>query len=186
MTGDHDGPGAEDVLGSACDDGSGMLARLPRTWRLLGIAALIGLAALMGPGLLASDSDRRPSPPQKTLARPPIPHTAPRPPVVSGDLAGDTGFVAAVLRRVRTEHSDADRVLFAGRVAGGARLAFIGRDRDEESGVRALDVYALRIPRGGSVQDGSVTVLGRGLIESAGLLAADPDKAPASPCRWTC
>ena len=186
MTGDHDGPGAEDVLGSARDDGSGMLARLPRTWRLLGIAALIGLAALMGPVLLGSDSDGRPSPAPKTLARPPIPHTAPRPPVVSGDLAGDTGFVAAVLRRVRTEHSDADRVLFAGRVAGGARLAFIGRDRDEELGVRALDVYALRIPPGGSVQDGSVSVLGRGLIESTGLLAAEPDQAPASPCRWSC
>ncbi len=87
---------------------------------------------------------------------------------------------------MRTEHADADRVLFAGRVAGGARVAFIGRDRDEESGVRALDVYALRIPPGGSVQGGTVTVLGRGLIESTGLLAADPVRAPTAPCRWSC
>ena len=89
---------------------------------------------------------------------------------VRGDLAGDAGFVAAVLRRVRTEHADADRVLFAGRLAGGARVAFVARDRDEASAVRALDVYALRIPPGGSVQDGEVTVLGRGLIESTGPL----------------
>ena len=185
MTGDHDGSGAEDVLGSARDDGPGALARLPRSWRLLGIAALVGLAALVGPGLLGPDSDGRPSPAQTSPDWPPIPHTALPPPVVSGDLAGDTGFVSAVLLRVRTVHADADRVLFAGRLAGGARVAFVGRDRDEASGVRALDVYALRIPPGGAVQDGTVTLLGRGLIESTGLLAADPAR-PTAPCRWSC
>ena len=186
--GGHNGPvqGAEDVLGSGRDDEPRALARIPRIWRLLGIAALLGLAALVAPGLLGRDSDGRPGPAQASLDSPPIPHTSPPAPVVSGDLAGDTGFVAAVLRRVRTEHADADRVLFAGRVAGGARVAFIGRDRDEESGLRALDVYALRIPPGGSVQGGTVTLLGRGLIESSGLLAADPVRAPTGPCRWSC
>jgi hypothetical protein len=105
--------------------------------------------------------------------------------VVRGDLAGDRGFVAAVLRRVRAEHADAERVLFAARVAGGARVALIGRDRDEDPGVRSLDVYALRIPPGGAVQDGTVTLIGRGLIESTGVLAADPVRSTA-PCRWSC
>lgn len=187
--GDPNGPagGAEDVLGSPRDDGRGVLSRLPRIWRLLGTAALVGVAVLVGPGLLGHVRDGRPgaaqTSPDVAPTRPDVvPFLADRP--VSGDLAGDTGFVAAVLRRVRTEHADADRVLFAGRLPGGARVAFVGRDRDEESGVRALDVYALRIRPGGSVQDGAVTLVGRGLIESTGLLAADPGRAPTAPCRW--
>lgn len=187
MTGDHGGPGvgADDVLGSGRDDAPRLFSRLPRIWRILGIAALVGLAALVVQGPLGPESAGPPSPAQTSLDEPPIPQTAVPPPVVRGNLAGDRGFVAAVLRRVRTVHADADRVLFAGRVAGGARVAFIGRDRDEETGVRALDVYALRIPPGGSVQDGTVTLLGRGLIESTGVLAAAPVK-PTAPCRWTC
>ena len=186
MTTDHSepSPGAQDVLGSPHDDGPGALSRLPRIWRLLGIAVLVGLAALVVQGPPGTDSN--PSPAQTSRHGPPIPHTAVPPPAVRGDLAGDRGFIAAVLRRVRSEHAGADRVLFAGRLPGGARVAFVGRDRDEESGVRALDVYALRIPPGGSVQGGAVTVLGRGLIESSGLLAADPVRAPTAPCRWSC
>jgi hypothetical protein len=186
VTSDPDPPsgGEGDVLGSPHDDGPGALSRLPRIWRLLGIAGLVGLAALVVQGPRGTDS--APGPAQTSPNRPPIPRTAAPPPEVRGDLAGDTGFVAAVLRRVRTEHVDADRVLFAGRLPGGARVAFVGRDRDEESGVRALDVYALRIPPGGSVQGSAVTVLGRGLIESSGLLAADPVRAPTAPCRWSC
>ena len=180
--------GDEDVLGSPRDDALGMLGRVPRIWQLLGIAALVGLAVLVGPDLLGPDSDGRPGPATSPGGTPTRHNAVPLPEAwpVGGDLAGDTGFVAAVLRRVRTVHADADRVLFAGRLAGGTRVAFVGRDRDEESGVRTLDVYALRIPPGGSVQDATVTLLGRGLIESTGLLAADPVGAPTAPCRWSC
>ena len=188
--GDHAGsadPRGE-VIGSGSDDESpGRLQRLPRRWRFLGAAAAAVTGVVwLGPGLLSDPQNgaaARPGPSRSTApTAPAVPPAADRP--VGGDLAADAGFVAAVLRRVRTEHADADRVLFAGRLAGGARVAFVGRDRDDGSAVRALDVYALRIPPGRSVRDGAVTVVGRGLIESTGPLAAGPGPVPTAPCRW--
>lgn len=173
--GDHDGhagsPG--EVIGSGRDDESpGPLPWLPRRWRILGaVAVAAAVAAWLGPGLLSDPqggaAPRSAASRTTASARPPAPLAPDRP--VRGDLAGDAGFVAAVLRRVRTDHADVDRVLFAGRLPGGARVAFVGRDRDEASGVRALDIYALRIPPGAAVEDGAVTVVGRGLIESTAL-----------------
>jgi hypothetical protein len=191
VSGDSDGlvPLADDVLGSGRDDRPGALARVPGIWRLLGIAALVGLAVLVGPGLKGPAGDGRPGSARTSPNEAPTRLDAAPSPVVlpvRGDLAGDTGLVAAVLRRVRTEHADATRVLFVGRLPSGTRVAFVGRDRDDGPAVRALDVYALRIPPGGSVQDGAVTVLGRGLIESTGSLAAGPSSAATAPCRWDC
>ena len=88
---------------------------------------------------------------------------------VGGDLADDTEFVDAALRRVRAGFPAADRVLYAGSLPGGGRVAFVGRDRDESEGIRALDVYALRVRPGASVEVAEVTVVGRGLIEAERL-----------------
>ena len=164
----------DDVLGSKRDDDPGWLARLPRGWRAVAVVALVlAVAALFGPDLLSSPgaenaaptSDRRESTPP---ARAPQPEAGPLASdlPVRGDLAGDRAFVDAALRRVLAGHPDADRVLYAGTLPDGGRVAFVGRDRDDAEGVRALDVYALTVPPGGSFEAAEISVIGRGLIES--------------------
>jgi hypothetical protein len=159
------------VLGSDRDDAApGVLSRLGAPWRVAAAAALVGLAAWLGPDLLSATDPEVAH--RATRSTPDTPSGAAVPLPVRGDLAGDATFVTAALRRVRSDYSDADRVLFAGRLPNGGRVAFVGRDRDEPAGVRALDVYALRVPPGADVEAGEVTVVGRGLMESTTLLDA--------------
>jgi len=166
-----DDAGRGDVLGSHRDDvAPGRLSRLPARWRAAGVAAMLGLAAVVGPDLLSDDAGVDPNAAGAASAAPARP-TAPAgfwP--VGGDLADDASFLTAVLRRVRSDHPEADRVLYAGTLPGGGWVAYVGRDRDEPEGIRALDVYALRVARGDTVETGKITLIGRGLIESSGLL----------------
>lgn len=170
----------DDVLGSSHDDDDpAASAGMPRPWRVLIVLALaLAAAALLGPDLLSSPGaddagqpgDRRQSSPPPRAPQPEPPGPLAADPPVRGDLAGDRAFVDAALRRVRAGHPDADRVLFAATLPDGGRVAFVGRDRDEPEGIRALDVYALKVPAGAPVEAGEITVVGRGLIESTSLL----------------
>jgi len=157
------------VLGSPLDEaGPGLLSRLPVWWRAVGVAALLGLAAVVG---LDPFSDDAGIDPDAAASVSPTPRPA-APAVfspVGGDLADDASFLTAVLRRVRSDHPEADRVLYAGTLPGGGWVAYVGRDRDEPEGIRALDVFALRVARGHTVETGTITLIGRGLIESSGL-----------------
>jgi len=170
----------EDVLGSSRDDNEpGQRARLPRRWRvLLVVAVVLAAGALLGPDLLSSPGvddadeagDRRASSPPSRAPQPVVPGPLAEDLPVRGDLADDQSFVDAALRRVRAGHPDADRVLYAATLPDGGRVAFVGRDRDEPEGIRALDVYALKVPPGAPIEAGEITVIGRGLIETTSLL----------------
>ena len=166
----------DDVLGSPRDDtDGGPLRRLPRPWRVAAVVVLIvAAAAVVGPDLVASPGpENAASPGDRRESSPPVrpPQSQPSQPsaadlTVRGDLADDLVFVDAALRRVLAGHPDADRVLYAGTLPDGGRVAFVGRDRDDAEGVRALDVYALTVPPGASLEAAEITVIGRGLIES--------------------
>jgi len=167
---DDTGRGPGDVLGSPRDEAApGLLSRLPLWWRAVGVAALLGLAAVVGPDLFSDDAAVDPDAAASVSPTPTRPAAAARFWPVGGDLADDASFLTAVLRRVRTDHPEADRVLYAGSLHGGGWVAYVGRDRDEPEGIRALDVFALRAARGDTVETGKITLIGRGLIESSGL-----------------
>ncbi len=166
-----------DVLGSSVDDDARLWDRLPRGWRTLTVLMLVlAGVAVAGPDPLSSRGEPAAAPerlressspprslPQRGLTEPRVVDLP-----VRGDLAGDASFVTAALRRVRHDHPEADRVLYANTLPGGGRVAVVGRDRDEPDGIRALDVYALRVARGDGVAAGQITLVGRGLIESTG------------------
>jgi len=169
-----DDPAPPEVLGSGPDDTPpGLLARVPRPWRVaLGVVAAGALALTVGPGLVSNDPVSGETPaaaaPSADAREPvgPPPETWP----VRGNLAGDRAYLRAVLARVKRDHPDAQRVLYAATLPDGGSVAFVGRDRDEAAGTFALDVYAIRVPPGSRVSSGTVSVVGRGLIESTGLL----------------
>jgi hypothetical protein len=168
----------DDVLGSSCDDaGPRPWDRLPRARRTLtAVLLVLAGATVSGSDLLSSRGERAaPETVRESSAPARSPQRAATEPQavdlpVLGDLAGDASFVTAALRRVRHDHPEADRVLYANTLSGGGRVAFVGRDRDEPDGIRALDVYALRVARGEGVEAGQITLVGRGLIESASRL----------------
>lgn len=183
----------DDVLGSSRDDDPGPLAGLRRPWRVLLVLALVlAAAALLGPDLLSSPGaddagqpgDRRQSSPPARAPQPPAPGPLAEDLPVRGDLADDQRFVDAALRRVRAGHPGVDRVLYAATLPDGGRVAFVGRDRDEPEGIRALDVYALKVPPGASIEAGEITVVGRGLIESTSLLGW-ADAAATARSAWS-
>jgi hypothetical protein len=166
-------PGRDDVLGSESGERRPLLDRVPSPWRMLA-GAVVVVAALvqLGPDLVSSgDAHAPPGSPTASGSIAPS-RFAPRAPLVGaplpvrGDLAADEEFLSAVMNRVKAAHPDADRVLFAATQPGGGRVAMVGRDREEPGHIQALDVYALRVPAGGSVATGTVSVIGRGLIES--------------------
>jgi hypothetical protein len=146
-----------------------MLARVPGVWRLVagaaGVALVAAAAVVVGPGLVSNPDPGRPAA-RPAATAPPVAADAP----VRGDLASDLAFLRQVLGTVRAQHPDADRVLYAASLPDGGRVAFVGRDRVEPPGTRALDVYAIRVLPGEPVRSGTVTVVGRGLVESTALM----------------
>lgn len=171
---DNRGGGAaaapDDVLGSDHDESSGWLQRRPRVGQVLGVVVLLGVAAFVGPNLLADD-DRRADPrPTETSSGPP---PTPPDPVgidwpIRGDLADDPVFVPAALSRVRRDRPAADRVLFATTLPDGSRLALVAGAPDgppDSAGTRAL-VHALTVPTDAPIYTGAVETVGRDIHES--------------------
>ena len=136
--------------------------RRARRVRIAGVALLAVAAvtvALVRPdlgGLLAAD---RPQPsPSRSGA--PSPIDGPMTRVAwdtRGELAGDRGFVAAAVARIRSQRPDVARVFFAGRLPDGSRLVLAGTD--VLRGFVATAVHAMVVEPGQDIASATVTEL---------------------------
>lgn len=119
----------------------------PLAWRLSAVVAVLLLVVTVGPGLLSDRTSPADSPPSPTAGPTWADRAGGLLPIrwpVRGDLSSSRPFLAAALDRVREERPSAGRVIYAGRVPGGGRLALTGTDVGR--GVVSMSVQALHIP----------------------------------------
>ena len=129
-------------------------------------AVLVALAALVGPSLLSrGDEPERPRPRPTTSPQPTSEPTATEPPLsalrwrVRGDLAADARFTGAALTVVRAAYPEAAKVLYAGTLPDGSRIALVGTDDPDVAGLtfRTSNVQALHVPAGAEPAAGKVS-----------------------------
>lgn len=140
----------------------------PWVWRVVAMAVVVALAGLARPSLLSSSSGRAPADPTPrptaSAAVPPLPvpvaeplRWAPR-----GDLVGSS-FAAAALARFRQEAPDVDRLLWAGSLGQGDRVAVVAYKPGPAGTAVALgaeQVAALRVDAGDDATGADVTSIG--------------------------
>jgi hypothetical protein len=78
---------------------------------------------------------------------------------VRGDLARDAGFTGAALAVVRAAYPDSEKVLYAGTLPDGSRIALVGTSDPDAAGLtfRTSNVQALHVPAGAEPSAGRVT-----------------------------
>jgi hypothetical protein len=132
-------------------------------------AVLVAVAALVGPSLLSGGDEPKPTRPEPTTS--PEPTSQPTPSeqplsalnwTVRGDLARDTGFVAAALAAVQARDPAAEKVMYAATLPDGSRIALVGAGDHEATGLafRGANVQALHVPAGAAPSAGLISFAG--------------------------
>jgi len=155
--------------------GRGTSDRPSWVWRGLALAALVAVAAVVGPGLIAGSEDdgsrdgrsQRPEPSESTApSRTRAPTVAPPSAlrwVVRGSLAGDEEFAAAALALVQEQQEPgAEKVLYAAELPDRSRLALVaaGDQGSSEPGYVGSAMHSVHVPAGAEVTAGRVGYAG--------------------------
>ncbi len=142
----------DDELAAGGDGGQRSPGRRRLGWVATAVVAGAALAVVRPDLALHGSPTVRPAP-TSSASRPAGPTTVAWD--IRGDLAGSRGFVSDAVRRIRRESTRVGRILWAGQLPDGTRLALGGTD--VAGGAAATTVHAMLAAPGTVVDDGSVT-----------------------------